>query len=274
MPPGTGGVRTPPAALTHHFAVPHLPPGEGPGPKGKPRYGGTEVAPFHRTDNAGLRYEVLVLAFLASLAVAASLLAQEARPGMEDYVIPEGTEFRLQLHTAVNSRTSREGDRIVTTLVDPVYVYDRAVLAKGVRVEGSVEDVTSARRKGHGGEMYLGFDSIELPNGEKLPIRGSLTEIFWSEHVDDMKVAPEGDLKGNGPSRLKQLAIVLGAAAAGGPVGVGIGVATGLGGLTGALLVPRGHEAELELGSIIGMRLDHYAAITLPEEGENGAGDQ
>lgn len=214
----------------------------------------------------------VALAFLIALTTTPALLAQEAQPGVEDLIIPEGTEFKLQIHTPVNSKTSREGDRIVTSLVDPVYVYDRAVLAKGVRVEGSVLDVEPARRRGHGGDLYMGFDTIEMPNGEKVPIRGSLTEIFWSDQLDSIDVGPDGDLKGRGPSRLKQVAFAVGAAAAGGPVGIGIGIATGLGGLVGALMVPRGHEAKLEAGSIVGMRLDHYVAISLPEESETEAG--
>ena len=215
-----------------------------------------------------------VLVLLAGLAGVATLLAEGARPGVQDYVIPEGTEFKLELQTPVNSRTAREGDRLLTTLVDPVYVYDRAVLPKGVRVEGSVLDVERARRKGHGGDLALGFSSVELPNGEKVPIRGSLTEIFWSRHLDNINVTPEGDLVGTHPSRLMQTAVVLGAIAAGGPVGIGVGIAAGIGGLTGALVVPRGHEAQLEKGAIIGMRLDHYAAISLPEEAEAGTGGQ
>src|SRR2546428_8340917 len=46
-------------------------------------------------------------------------------PDVDEVTIPEGTEFKLQLHTTINSRTSKAGDRILTTLLDPVAVEDR-----------------------------------------------------------------------------------------------------------------------------------------------------
>ena len=44
-----------------------------------------------------------------------------------DYTIPEGTEFKLQLHTTVATKTSKEGDRVLATLLDPVIVEDAEV---------------------------------------------------------------------------------------------------------------------------------------------------
>src|SRR5580698_6217970 len=42
------------------------------------------------------------------------------QPNANQIVIPEGTEFKLQLHTSINSKISKAGDRILTTLLDPV----------------------------------------------------------------------------------------------------------------------------------------------------------
>jgi hypothetical protein len=178
--------------------------------------------------------------------------------------IPEGTEFKLQLHTTINSKTSRPGDRVLTTLLDPVSVEDLNVLPKGVRIDGHIGEVKAAGRRGKGGYLTIVFDSLEMPNGEKVAILGSLTEVFSSETGGDPNVGPEGELKGKGPSRKKQAAIVLIPTAAGAAGGVGPGIAAAAAATAVAILVPRGHEAELSAGSLIGMRLDRDVTLNLP----------
>jgi len=186
----------------------------------------------------------------------------------DEVTIPEGTEFKLQLHTTINSKTSKPGDRVLTSLLDPVAVEDRDVLPKGVRIDGHLGDVRPAGRKGKGGYMSLVFDTVELPNGQKVAILGSLTEVFASEGGGDPNVGSEGELKGRGPSRLKQSAIVVGAAAAGLAVGTGTAIAAGSGGVVAALLLARGKQASLAAGSLIGMRLDRDVTLTLPASGK------
>lgn len=183
---------------------------------------------------------------------------------LEEYTIPEGTEFKLQLHTTINSKTSKVGDRVLATLIDPVYVEDRDVLPKGVRIDGHVQEVKGARRKGKGGYIYVIFDTVELPNGEKVAILGSLTEIFAGEGSGSSFVGVEGDLRGGGASRTKQLAIAAGSTAAGAAAGVGPGIAAGVGGLIVALVLPRGKQATLSAGSLVGMRLDRDVTIMVP----------
>lgn len=203
------------------------------------------------------------------LAVAAPAVAQTqkaAATDMEDFTIPEGTEFKLQLHTTISSKTSKPGDRVITTLYDPVYVYDETVLAKGARVDGHIGEVKSAGHRGRGGYLTVVFDSAELPNGEKAAILGSLTEIFSSETGGDPRVGVEGDLKGGGASRKKQLAIVAlptGAVAAAGG-GIGPAIAAAAASTIVALVVPKGKQAELSAGSLIGMRLDRDVTVTIP----------
>ncbi|MGH6628328.1 MAG: hypothetical protein ACREB3_01195, partial [Burkholderiales bacterium] len=134
----------------------------------------------------------LAWTLMASLAPGVSAQQQAAQAETEEWTVPEGTEFKLQLHSTVNSKTSKAGDRVLTTLIDPVAVEDREVLPKGVRIDGHVGEVREAGRKGKGGYLYIVFDTAELPNGEKVAIVGSLTEIFSSEGSDDALVGVEG----------------------------------------------------------------------------------
>jgi hypothetical protein len=181
-----------------------------------------------------------------------------------EITIPEGTEFKLQLHSSVSSKTSHPGDRILTTLLDPVAVEDRDVLAKGTRIDGHIAEVKAAGHRGKGGYLSLVFDTVELPNGQKQAILGSLTEVFSSEGGGDPNVGPEGDLKGGGASRKKQAAIIATTTAVGATGGLGTGIAAAAAGVTLAILLPHGKQAALAAGSLIGMRLDRDVTFTLP----------
>jgi hypothetical protein len=207
----------------------------------------------------------VVLACMLVVGMAPTLRAQQdVASETEEWTVPEGTEFKLQLHTTVNSKTSKAGDRVMATLLDPVAVEDREVLPKSVRVDGHIGEIKAAGRKGKGGYLYIVFDTVELPNGEKVAIVGSLTEIFSSEGGDDASVGVEGELKGRGPSRKKQVAIAGVATAAGAAGGIGTGIAAGVGGILVAVLIPRGKQASLAAGSLIGMRLDRDVTFSIP----------
>lgn len=189
----------------------------------------------------------------------------DAAPNANQIVIPEGTEFKLQLHSTINSKTARAGDRVLTTLLDPVSVEDEDVLPKGVRVDGHVGEVKEAARRGKGGYLTIVFDTVEMPNGEKVAILGSLTEVFSASNGGSETVGPEGDLKGGGPSRKEQAAMIIAPAAAGAAGGLGPGIAAGAAGIAAAYLLPHGKQAYLSAGSLIGMRLDRDVTITPPQ---------
>ena len=204
----------------------------------------------------------LVVGFASAL-VRAQDEATTAAPDDNEAVVPEGTEFKLQLHTTINSNSSKPGDRVVTTLLDPVAVEDQDVLPKGLRVDGHVGEVKSAGRRGKGGYLTIVFDTVELPNGEKLAILGSLTEVFSNAGGGTPDVGPEGELKGHGASKKEQAALVVVPAAAGAAAGIGPGIALAAGGIAAAYFLPRGRQAGLEAGSLIGMRLDRDVTVAL-----------
>jgi len=220
------------------------------------------------------RFLIFLMASLMISGGAGWAYAQEAQSASDQQAlqndlnaitIPEGTEFKLQLHTSINSKTARVGDRIITTLIEPVNVEDITVLRKGVRVDGHISEVKQAGHRGKGGYLAIQFDNITMPNGEKVAILGSLTEVFSSAENGSENVGPEGDLKGGGPSHKKQLAMfaapTAAAAVAGGlGPGIAVGVASGL----AAILIPKGKQATLLAGSLIGMRLDEDVTVNLP----------
>jgi hypothetical protein len=215
-----------------------------------------------------MKREILgvVLAGMLAAGAPAMLGGQQeaAAPEVSEVTVPEGSEFKLQLHTTINSKTSKAGDRVLATLLDPVAVEDRDVLQKGLRVDGHIGEVKPAGRRSKGGYLTVSFDTVELPSGEKLALMGSLTEVFSSEGGGDPSVGPEGELKGGGASRKEQLAILGASAAAGAAGGIGPGIAVVAGGAVAAYIIPRGKQATLKAGSLVGMRLDSDLIITLP----------
>jgi len=208
------------------------------------------------------------LAVFTSWALAVStftpLWAQEANPNVDEITVPEGTEFKLQLHTSISSSSSKVGDRVVCSLIDPVAVEDRDVLPKGVRVDGHIGEVRPAGRKGKGGFLTVIFDTVELPNGQKVAILGSLTEVFSSESGSDPNVGPEGELKGKGPNRKEQALLVVAPAAVGAAGGIGTAITVGAAGIITALVIPKGKQAALAAGSLLGMRLDRDVTLEIP----------
>ena len=217
-----------------------------------------------------MKGRILSVVLGCMLATGAPLLwggqQEAAGPEVVELTVPEGSEFKLQLHTTIDSKTSKAGDRVLATLLDPVAVEDRDVLKKGLRVDGHVGEVKPAGRRGKGGYLTVSFDTVELPSGEKLALMGSLTEVFSSEGGGNPSVGPEGELKGGGASRKTQLAIIGASAAAGAAGGIGPGVAAATGGIVAAYILPRGKQATLAAGSLVGMRLDSDLVIAVPAD--------
>jgi hypothetical protein len=217
-----------------------------------------------------MKAKILALVTACSLlgSMMAPLFAQEANPNIDEITVPEGTEFKLQLHTTLSSDTSKAGDRIMCTLIDPVAVEDRDVLPKGVRIDGHVGESRAAAHKGKGGFLTIVFDTVELPNGQKVAILGSLTEVFSSESGSDPNVGPEGELKGKGPNRKVQGALIVAPALVGAVGGIGPGIGLGVVGIMTALFLPKGRQASLAAGSLVGMRLDRDVTLMIPAPGK------
>jgi hypothetical protein len=220
-----------------------------------------------------MKAKILALLIAGSLisGMTAPLFAQQPQvdtSNVDEITVPEGTEFKLQLHTTLNSSGSKAGDRILCSLIDPVAVEDRDVLPKGVRIDGHVGESREAGRRGKGGYLTIVFDTVELPNGQKVAILGSLTEVFSSESGSDPNVGPEGELKGKGPNRKVQAMLIVAPAAIGMVGGIGTAITLGAAGVITALFLPKGKQASLAAGSLVGMRLDRDVTLVIPSAGK------
>lgn len=186
------------------------------------------------------------------------------------YSVKQGTRFRVRMNETISSKTAKAGDKFTTTVREPVYATNGAiVIPVGSEVIGRVDTVTPAKKGGNPGAIDVSFIQVVLPNGTKRTINGSLTDLV----SDDAKSDPEGTASGD---RMKNRKIIfIGGGGAGGAVlGAAIGGGKGalIGGLIGAgagLLgerLTKGEEAEVKSGTEFGVYLNQ--AVSLPKFAE------
>ena len=167
-------------------------------------------------------------------------------PGTSTVLIPSGTNLRVRLNNNLSSKDSRVGDRFTTTVVNPSR-YENATLSghiSSLKKSGTVKGRTT---------MTLAFDSIELSEGRRSPLRGQVTRIY---DKDGGQVDEEGRVESGsrGKQAIKRGGIGAAAGAiiggiAGGGKGAAIGLILGGAGGAGSLAVQGSKELKLESGT-------------------------
>ena len=224
---------------------------------------------------------LLVTVFAAGLVVDAS--AQTKRrpvirkastvkraPAPKLFTVAAGKRIRVRMNEELSSKTARVGDRFTVTVREPVYSTTGAVvIPEGSEIVGKVDSVTKAANKGKPGALDVSFIRVDLPNGTKRVISGSLTEL----NADDAKSDNEGTARGD---RMKHRKVIwYGGGAAGGAI-LGAAIGGGKGALIGGLLgagggflgerYTKGEEAKVESGTEFTVYLNR--AVSLPRFAE------
>jgi len=195
-------------------------------------------------------------------------LARRAEPApapAKDTVVTAGTKIPLVLLNSVDTKHSREGDRIYLTTAAPIALDNRIVIPRGSAVAGTVAHAKQQGRVAGKGELFLRFDSLTLPNGVTRDLRSRLGASDGTGHVDRKEgtITGEGDTAGN----VKKIGIGTAAGAGAGSMaghtvtGAGIGAAAGL----AAVLLKRGPGAVLPKGTSVEMILDRDLRFTAEE---------
>lgn len=134
--------------------------------------------------------------------------------------IPNDTQLRLSLTSAITTKTARVGDRFTAKVVTPAEY-------EGATVEGHIATFNKSGRVSGKTELGLAFDSITFEDGKKARLEAQLERIVESEAVK--KVDEEGTIETGNRTKDSQVRGGVGAAA-GAVIG---GIA---GGVKGALL--------------------------------------
>jgi hypothetical protein len=183
-------------------------------------------------------------------------------------IIPVGTRLSLVLTHSVLSKTVHRGDDVYAQTTFPVALGNEVVIPPGTFVQGKVDKL---ERQGDRGEMHLQSMSVIFPDGYVAPIPGPLnleSDEGYAQrdpgkgYVAAAIAAPIGgaaigalighaangspgtDINGMNfnPSKLKSTAI-----------GSMVGLAAG--GVVALVMITRGHQFFLDVGSPVAMTL-------------------
>lgn len=183
------------------------------------------------------------------------------------YTVAANTRLHVRMNETISSKTAKIGDRFTTTVTEPVYATNGAiVIPSGSTVVGRVDSVTPAAKGGKVGQIDATFIEVLLPNSTKRAINGSLTDLT----SDDAKSDSEGTASGDKTAHRKIIFIGgggAGGAVLGGAIGGGKGALIGgIAGAVGGLIAEKstkGEEAEVKSGIEFGVILNQ--AISLPK---------
>ena len=167
--------------------------------------------------------------------------------------IPAGTTFDIAMVTPVDTRTSAVGDKVEGKLSAPIVIDGKTVANEGASVSGEVSGIQKASR--HKGEddrafIALAFNTIDTVDGPKA-LHATVNNA-------------EGKMVAKGTSTRDKLMVAGGAVAGAitGKVAGGdtkatiIGAVAGAAAGTGAMLMVKGHELQIEEGAKVSLRVD------------------
>jgi hypothetical protein len=188
------------------------------------------------------------------------------KSAVKTYAVDQDSRVRVRMNGTISSKTAKIGDTFTTTTLEPVYSATGVVLIPlGSTITGRIDSVKPAAGGGKPGEIDVSFITINLPNGVKRSINGSLTELDSKSAKSDN----EGTASGDKMKYRKPIFIgggATGGAIIGGAIGGGIGAVIGAGaGAVGGILAERktkGEEATVKSGTEFAIVLNQ--AISLP----------
>jgi hypothetical protein len=196
-----------------------------------------------------------------------SLLATAQTP--EQVTIVEGTKFKARLETPISSKISEVGDKIIISLLEPLVINSEYTLPRGVEMTGRITQVKRAGQIKGRAEVYALIDELTTNYGSE-PIVVSIDaadDIIGDEKI---RTDQEGKLKSNRDlgddvkkagtgAALGSLATTPAAIATN---SVGPAIAGPAAGALAGLLLTRGKEIRLPIGSVFRMKFDK--PLTLP----------
>jgi hypothetical protein len=202
---------------------------------------------------------------LGVLAVTVALLSTKNVLAAQQMTIPEGTVIELRMETGLNSETSRVDDTFKASVFRSVWIDGRVAVPEKSNVDGRVTMVQPAERSSRSGVIGVEFNQLSF-NGRSYAIEGTLTSL----RADERKQIIDAESRVKGRSSTPRNILFIGGGAgvgavigavAGGGRGAGIGVLAGGGiGALGVLL-SRGSEAEVPVGSEVAMQLVRLVTV-------------
>jgi len=115
-----------------------------------------------------------------------------------DATLAAGTACRILLLQDVSASRSHAGDAVQARLLEPVELNSRVVLPAGSLFEGAVLKATPPRMLSRAGSLFLAFTELKLPDGVRIPVSASLTQVELNRG-SHTRMDAEGRLHGERP---------------------------------------------------------------------------
>src|SRR5215469_13532173 len=119
-------------------------------------------------------------------------------------VLPAGTVCRVLLLEDISASKSHAGDEIHARVLEPILSDSEVVIPAGSTFAGRVMKATRPRAPSRAGSLTIGFGSVLLPEGQRIPVSASLASVGVTKS-SPVKMDREGGLHGSRPGAMWML---------------------------------------------------------------------
>src|SRR5258706_3886246 len=206
----------------------------------------------------------LMLLLTVSLTVPLDSMCQDS----DKLTIPSGAKFKTRLETPISSKLSEVGDTIIVTLLEPMVIDAEHVLPRGTEMTGKVTLVKRAGKVKGRAEVYALVNELTTNYGSE-PIQVSIDAADDIANDEKIRTDAEGKLKSN-----RNLGDDVRDATRGAAIGslgstpvaiatgrVGAAIAGPAAGAIAGLLLSRGKEVRLPVGTVFRMKFDKELTV-------------
>ena len=206
----------------------------------------------------------IVMILAISLTDPLRVLCQDS----DKLTIPSGTKFKTRLETPISSKLSEVGDTIIVTLLEPMAIDAQHVLPRGTEMTGKVTFVKRAGKVKGRAEVYALINELTTNYGSE-PIHVSIDAADDVANDEKIRTDEENKLKSN-----KDLGDDVEDATRGASLGslgstpvaiatgsVGAAIAGPAAGAIAGLLLSRGKEVRLPVGTVFRMKFDKELTV-------------
>jgi len=184
-------------------------------------------------------------------------------------ILPAGTQIPLKLAQGISTKSAKVGDAVYAETVFPITISDKIVIPAGTYVQGRISDIKRPGRVKGRAEFLMHFTTLIYHNGYTVMLPGAVENV---PGADQQRVKnEEGTIQQEG-SKGKDVETVgkaagtgagVGAIAARSVKGAGIGGAAGAAAGLGYVLLTRGPDVNLPVGTSVQIVLQR--PLTLDE---------
>ncbi len=184
--------------------------------------------------------------------------------------IPAGTKIPLSLKQAISTKNAREGDAVYAETAFPFVIGDRVIIPAGSYIQGTISHVERAGRVKGRAEILMHFTSMIYPSGYTVMLPGSVENTPGADNKSVKN--EEGTIQQDKDTgkKIEEAAKggvygASGGALAGGLSsglnGARVGAAAGAAAAVGWVLLKRGSDVKLDVGTSIEMEIQRPVAV-------------